>query len=442
MHAAKPTWPYWALALLPPVFLVVCLARWFVHVPYLDQWWLLPLVVAQREGTLVFAEIWHQNAEHRLFFPKIIMLFLARCSDWDLRWEIGANLFFSLSAFGVVLLQLRRTEKLTRSHTQPIFYPLISFVLFSLAPFENWLWSWQMPYFLIQFCLVVLAYGLGMNQKRVLSWGLAITSATVASLSFATGVAVWFSGAGVILLTAPKRRVWRFLLLWMLWGSIVVALYSVGYQFLRWNDPVAAITRVTHLIGYVFVYLGAALVPTHWINAAGVLGASYLILFFTLWAIALRSPVRRRLAMAPYLGWMTFAIGAALLTAAGRSNVHEIVQAMTPRYITFTQLGWLGGVLALNVGRKTIPTNRSLRSKAIVLAQLAISVGFAVAYANGLQGMKWLSGEIRQGRDALITTQELRAIRKLYVVPEQLRDEFLPLMTKYRLGPFARETRH
>lgn len=367
-----------------------------------------------------------------------MMLFLSRFSAWDLRWETTANFFMCCGAVLLIISQLKRNSKLLRAPVAAVWYFLVSFVLFSFAPFENWLWSWQMPYFLIQVCVLLLTGTLASFPRSVLSWCVAIGVAVIASLSFATGMALWFAGLVELLLVAPRQKLVRSVLVWLLAASSTVSLYLIDYEFLLWNDPVSAVARMSHFLGYVLVYLGAALVPTHWVRTSAVLGLIYLTLLFALLTFALRAPARVRLAVAPFLGWMSFALGAGLLTAAGRSNVHDFTQAMSPRYITFTQLGWLGGVLAIDVWRLVNCGQTQRRRLAVPLfaLQVLIGLGFCMAYIHGLQGMRWLSREIRSGYVALTTTRELARLRKLYVVPEQLRDEFLPLMQKYRLGPF------
>jgi hypothetical protein len=71
--------------------------------------------------------------------------------------------------------------------------------------------------------------------------------------------------------------------------------------------------------------------------------------------------------------------------------------------------------------------------------RLLILVGFAVAYLNGTRGMSWFSNEMATGLHVLVTSPEDRMVlRKLYVLPDQLREEFLPLLKAYHLGPFRK----
>lgn len=427
-------------ASLPPLALLVGLIRWFVNIPYLDQWWLLPLLVAQRKGTLTFELIWLQNAEHRLLFPKLVMLGLARWTHWDLRWEVALNFVFALTALGLIWTHYRPLRRLLNVPCPPWWLVLSSFVVFSYAPFENWLWSWQMPYFLIQCCLLFSCWMLSFRRSPFYALALGITSAVVASYSFATGFAVWAAGMAVIIVAWPRRNKLRALLIWCLALAVTISLYLSGYEFLKWNDPVGALAKVSHFLAYILVYLGAALVPTHWVTTSLAAGAIYVAVFtHVVWWLA-RNGLRWRLAITPFLGWAVFALSAAMLTAIGRSNVHDLIQAMTPRYITFSQLGWLGLVHALSIIKLRLPQQQG-KNRILLLrsVQVIVLCGFIAAYVNGMRGMKWLSGEIAEGQRALLAKGEnQQALRKIYVEPSQLMSEFRPALESYRLGPFRR----
>jgi len=65
------------LALVPLAFLLCVVARYAVPVPYWDQWEFVPLLEKTYHGQLTFHDLWAQHNEHRILFPRIIMLALA-----------------------------------------------------------------------------------------------------------------------------------------------------------------------------------------------------------------------------------------------------------------------------------------------------------------------------------------------------------------------------
>jgi hypothetical protein len=425
------------LTAVPPVFLIVLLYQYFVEVPYLDQWWLLPVIAAQKEGTLSFGLLWHQNAEHRLFVPKVIMVGLAALTNWNLWYEVAVNFLLTAVTFGILAYHVCRFAKLMRVRSALWLMPVVSLVLFSPAPFENWLWSWQMPYYLIAFCVTLLGVVVVRFPNSPASWGIAFLCAMVASFSFATGFAVWLAGMVLSHVIASKSR--RTIVSFAWGGGLVlaIALYLVGYEFLSWTDPVSALARGYHFAGYCAVYLGAAVVPTGYIMPAALLGVGKILFFIIFYVWSRNQSLRVRLAVAPFLCLVAFAIGAAAVTAAGRSNIHPLIQAMSPRYITFSQLGWLGVLfLLVAVGRERqrFPILRPV----LDLVACLLIIDFLAMSVHGLLGMRWFSSEMRKGKAALICGGTDDQIRKLYVQPAQLRSEFMPLLYKHKLS-FARK---
>src|SRR5262245_35820129 len=62
------------LAAFPFLILIWAVARYSIDVPFLDQWDLVPLIDKMYQGQLTFHDLWMQFNEHRILFPKIIML--------------------------------------------------------------------------------------------------------------------------------------------------------------------------------------------------------------------------------------------------------------------------------------------------------------------------------------------------------------------------------
>jgi hypothetical protein len=87
------------LALIPLAYLIWICARLHVDVPFWDQWELVPRLDRLDSGTLTFRDLWGQHNEHRPMFPILLMLVMARLSDWDTGWEIAANIVFGTAIF-------------------------------------------------------------------------------------------------------------------------------------------------------------------------------------------------------------------------------------------------------------------------------------------------------------------------------------------------------
>ena len=144
----------WLSAIVPLAFLLVVMAKLCVPVPFLDAWDLVPLLQKMDAGNLALSDLWTLHNEHRLFFPQIVMLGLARLTNWDIRFELATSV---LLAVGIFLLMSRQVMITARGlQMQALFWaiPLIAIVVFSIAQYQSWLWGWQLQIFLSVFGVV------------------------------------------------------------------------------------------------------------------------------------------------------------------------------------------------------------------------------------------------------------------------------------------------
>ncbi len=411
------------------------LGKYYVEVPILDQWWLLPLLVLQREGRLTLADIWLQNAEHRMFFPKLIMLLLARWTSWDLRYEVAINFFLTVVGSFAMGAYLWRLRNVLESSALTLPLAVLSLVLFSPAPFENWLWSWQVPYFLVQLSVIVCVICLSLASHTSVCFVFAVASTIVASFSFASGLVIWGAGLSVIIMNRNQPYQLPRGLIWTVSGMVTLIIYLFDYKFLDWTSPSGALRRTSGFILYTLTYLGAGIsagMPSHIVVFTGML---FVILVLCLACLFTKSSVRARWALAPFWGLIVFSMGTALLTALGRSNVQPWTQALSPRYITFSQLGWLAGYVCF----WGLSSEQCLSNTTQLLCKTVARVlvcGFLYMWWFGIRGMVWFSAEMAERRTILLNSSDYGELRRVYVVPQQLATEFRPLLQKYQLSLF------
>src|SRR6185503_3278270 len=86
----------WLLALGPLAVLIWVVSRYSVDVPFYDQWEFLPLLDKMYQEQLTFGDLWAQFNEHRIFFPKLLMLGLARLTHWNIRCENAASVALAI----------------------------------------------------------------------------------------------------------------------------------------------------------------------------------------------------------------------------------------------------------------------------------------------------------------------------------------------------------
>lgn len=179
------------LVLLPIVFLIYFVAQYKVDVPYWDQWEIASLLNKSFEGTLAFGDLWKQHNEHRPLFPLIIMLVLARLSNWNISYELAVNILLGIGIFSVFIYQLGKTDKSIGNRRVYWPVPIISLFIFCLPQYENWLWGWQIQVFLNVLAAIVGIVLLAGYAHKWLGFMLALFMGVIATYSFANGLVYW-----------------------------------------------------------------------------------------------------------------------------------------------------------------------------------------------------------------------------------------------------------
>ena len=249
---------YKLLALLPFAFVVSVVAKSAIDVPLWDQWSLVPLLEKVYAGKLTFSDLWAQHNEHRILFPQLIMVGLARLTGWNTLVELGVNVALALGLFVILVSQIRATERRLAVAGLRWAIPVTSLITFSVSQYQNWLWGWQ-----IQMLLNLLAAvgGILLLSNPVFLWRRFTAAALlgiVATYSFANGVLSWPIGLGILLLGTRGRQERKpAIAVWMLVGLLSVGLYLWRYQQPAGHPaPTLVFDMPLTYANYVLKYLG------------------------------------------------------------------------------------------------------------------------------------------------------------------------------------------
>lgn len=228
--AYKSGAPWKALLAFSPAFVLAWLmATHAVNTPVWDDWERVPLISKFHNGTLTFNDLYAPHIDHRIFFPRLIILALNVFTNGDMRWEIGVNFLLGL-ATAVGIWQLSR-QTIFREKTNWWVVFIANLILFSPVKWDNWLWAIQIAFLLPMACLVWALFVCGTAWRWWVRLIVALLLAVVGTHSFGHGFVVWPAIFGLVLLTPHfserKMHRWWFLTIWLVCGAVVMACYAL-----------------------------------------------------------------------------------------------------------------------------------------------------------------------------------------------------------------------
>lgn len=420
-------WAPYALAFLPWAYLVYFVARYHVSVPYLDQWELAPLLDKSYEGALQFGDLWEQHNEHRLVFPKLVMLGLARLTRWNIAWEFAASIVFATVTWCLLLYQLCITARGSELTGRVWLAPLVSLLVFSLSQHENWLWGWQLQIFLNVLAVVCGFVLLAHPDGTWWRFFVGLACGVVATFSFANGLCFWVAGLAAMVPIAARRHILgRRLIIWVVLAATVAGLYFHGYQKPDYHPPMGmALLYPFVYIAYVLKYLGMPVLNLGprlplIAGAVGLLG-----FIMGLWRL-LRKHAEDVSALAPYTALGLYALASAAITGVARVGFGS-GQATSSRYTTVASLLWFANIAFLwwaasRPGRQS--TGGSKPEKPVVwpLAALCLT-GILILSSSLCGGWTWLADRPRLlvGQEALLHSDDNAGLGLLYPDPDAVR---------------------
>jgi hypothetical protein len=374
------------IILLPLILVIFFVYKYGITVPVLDQWELVPLLEKMHNHSLTATDLWAQHNEHRIIFPQIVMLFLARLSNWNIFVELYTNILLSTFIFLFILSILRNTSEVI----SPWLKIFVSMMIFSMAQYGNWFWGWQIQMFMSVLGSVIAIWAANKWQGKAIGLIVVILAGILSSYSFNSGLLTWPAVLFVFLL--QKKWKLKHIIILVLACIVTVLLYYYNYTK-PVNHPPVLFFMSNPLIytRYVLTYLGASLSRNYYLCPAVTIIS---LLLISLAIFNLRQFDRQKLCdLAPWLGLALYSCMAACMTGVGRAGMGW-QQALASRYATISLfLPLSAGVLFWHVIRFNAEINQKKRMKGLFL--IVIMLMFMISYINNyrssIQDMKTTS---------------------------------------------------
>lgn len=329
--------------LIPASVVVVFIWKFYVNVPYMDQWELVPLFEKVMHGQASFGDFFVRHNEHRIVIPRLIIVALGLASQWTIALELASSGLLALITIGLLLF-LSNGVTITKHSALSLIAGLTTSVVFwSLIQQENWLWGFQISWFLVNACFVgAIAYlkQADFSCKPNAGFKALVPAALLcgmASFSSGQGLFTW-----IALLPSLVQRVWdvpqrsRAIGLWLAAFLLTALLYQVGYTAGPTQSGPISLPAVGLFWSYWLglfgnallyrspqAYLFGWLLVVNWVGFAGLFIQQF-----------------RRLGdqLAPWISLGLFALMVAGVTAIARAEELGVKQALSSRYTTISIL--------------------------------------------------------------------------------------------------------
>lgn len=405
--------------ILPAVLVFHYIRKFGLTIPYYDQWELVPLLEKMHNHTLTLSDLWRQHNEHRIIFPKILMLVLAHFSNWNIFLELCANMVIATFIFLFLLSILRSTSDIT-SFWMKIFFSLM---VFSMFQYENWSWGWQMQIFLSVLGSVVAIWAANKWKGRGIGLAVAVSGAVLSSYSFNTGLVTWPAVLVVMLLRKEWKR--KHIVILLLACIATILLYYYNFAKCRSHSFLFFFLKHPYLYArFVLTYLGASLGLKYYFApiVALIILALISLAIINIWRFD-RQKLRE---LAPWLALALYAIIAACITGVGRT-VNGWEQAFASRYTTISFFLPLSTAVLLWHSIKLNPARNKKKRLRKLLFTVTITAMFILLYIStcftGVQEMGIRARRINRAAFCLTYPQiaDDWSLKILYPEPKVIR---------------------
>ncbi|MBN2588963.1 MAG: hypothetical protein JXA96_03800 [Sedimentisphaerales bacterium] len=371
------------------IVLPVLLAFYFVykygiHVPYWDEWEFVTLLEKFHNHTLTIGDFWAQHSEHRIFFPRLLMLLFAHISGWNIYYELFFSIIFATISLCFLFSLLDNTQA---SKNNSIIKVIISLLIFSMAQYENWSFGWAIQIFMSMTGVIAAIWSVDKWQGQMRGLIIAIFAAIFANYSFGSGILIWPSV--LFMLVFQKKWKLKHIIIWLVTGCATVGSYYYKHTSSSFDTPMMYfLSHPIMFAEYVFGYLGSPLARSIF---SSVFIALVLVIIIILSFLDIRKLDKEQsLRMIPWLAFIVFAVLSACLTGFGRVGF-GVRQAMTSRYITISTLFVISAaVLLYNSTILNLKMNRMpvFKDKLFIVITASIFIiTYSISYRHGVKGM-------------------------------------------------------
>ena len=382
-----------ALPLSAALFVIISswtiVSRYGVGLPTGDEWDLAKTLLHFHTNGIDWPTLTAFHNEHRIFVPRLYFQAHALFTGWNTLAIKFANVIpLALSAYIIVSLTLISPKSLTLAGLTTLS---IALVLGSWSQWQNYLWSFQFPWFFVPFLFITSSYLLARPlPANGLHRGAATIALLITSGCMANGIITWFAILPLWFRRKSDQNQWLILGWW-------VAGFTLAYIFTFSGSPntesgvvEAVFSQPAHYLIWLLYLLGQPLVSCIGPNAGavpvipliGAIGGIFLLaIIITPLYQSIKSKTINNSFQMFAISLTLFGLLSGLAISAGRFRSGLDLAAQS-RYITFTQLSLVGGLLLSYTSLdRVLSVKRSVTARlGIWAATVALAVLLAVPF--------------------------------------------------------------
>jgi hypothetical protein len=378
---------------VPSLVALAFIHTYAVNTIILDRFAFVPFVLDYSDGRIDCVQLLTmQFNQHRTGVTGLLMLAIGLATGLSSLSLIYTTwLFVFLSELVLLHLFIRIFGRNLRSLL--LFVP-VAFLLFSLNPYEVFLYDTivmstsSMFYFLLT---VDVIFDIATSKWIWAQFTGGVAAALVASFSgSAGGLCVWPVGLALLnesFNRTQSNRAKTFRLMSSIWsfmGLFVAIIYFSGLEMHHVMVPPLPMQDTIKLfISYTFTLFGSFLSkqPSIALFAGPFIILLYLLSILFLLATLFTGGNRRGLVVGLSLAF--FGVATSAMVVIGRAGLGDVVQATSPRYVQFANIGLIGLYLALLV---TNVKQRSNIKNCLLFLVVALCTGEIISgYASARQ---------------------------------------------------------
>ena len=307
-----------------------------LNVPTWDQWGLVDLYEKVDAGSADLGDFFALHNEHRLIFPKLIFVTLAFLSHWNINYELYFSVLLAVITFATICYIASFCGEGANDQSKYLSNIITCMLIFSIVQHENWLWGFQLAWFLINTCLLTTVLIIRLANRNTQKLYFAAIPCIIASFSSAHGLLTWLAVIpSVIAIDSNFKQRKTRVILWILLFAVTCAVYFIGYHKPESHPSLLSFLQKPFVAGkYFFTILGTPIFRQELISP--IIG----IIIFSLFLFAIIRSLyqdQHKFNLSPQTAaWISiglFSLLFALMTTVGRSGF-GVEQAMASRYTT------------------------------------------------------------------------------------------------------------